>query len=48
MDAVNDNSVETLIGYIGESILKDEGKTLTASIDDDLTNVTKLAFSIVK
>ena len=43
-----DNSVETLIGYIGESILKDEVKTLTASIDDDLTNVTKLTFSIVK
>ena len=43
-----DNSVETLIGYIGETILKDEAKTLTASIDDDLTNVTKLTFSIVK
>lgn len=43
-----DNSTETLIGYIGNELEPDEVKIITASIDDDLTDVTKLTFSIVK
>ena len=43
-----DNSTESLIGYVGNSLEKDEARTMTVRIDDDLTNVTKLTFKIVK
>ena len=43
----NDEKI-TLIGYIGESLEKNETKEIKASIDKDITNSTKLEYSIVK
>ena len=49
IDFFNENEEKTtLIGYIGESIEKNETKLIKASIDKDITNSTKLEYSIVK
>ena len=46
---LDENSKETkLIGYIGEVINSNETKDITASIDKDITNSTKLEYSIIK
>ena len=42
------NEKSTLIGYIGETLEKNETKEIKASIDKDITNSTKLEYSIVK
>ena len=45
----DENDITTkLIGYIGESINKDETRLITASIDKDITNSVSLDYSIVK
>ena len=45
----DENDITTkLIGYIGESINKDETRLITASIDKDITNSISLDYSIVK
>ena len=41
-----DNNVTTLIGYIGDELVQDEGKLMTASIDDDLTDSVNLEYVI--
>ena len=41
-----DNNVTTLIGYIGDELVQDEGKLITASIDDDLTDSVSLEYVI--
>lgn len=38
----------TLIGYIGESLEKEEGKYLQASIDQDLSSSLKLEYTVNK
>ena len=38
----------TLTGYIGESLENEEGKVLRISIDDDLSDSTKLTYKINK
>ena len=38
----------TLTGYIGESLESEEGKILRISIDDDLSDSTKLTYKINK
>lgn len=43
-----DNKVTTLVGYIGESLDKDESKLITASIDQDLSSSTNLEYIINK
>ena len=43
-----DNSVLTLVGYIGETLESDEGRKLTASIDRDISNSTNLEYKINK
>ena len=42
------DDVVTLIGYVGESLLSDETRAITASIDKDITSAKKLEYSIVK
>ena len=42
------NDVTTLIGYIGDTLEKDEGKLITASIDQDLTSSLNLEYVINK
>lgn len=43
----NDN-VTTLIGYIGETLDKDESKLITASIDQDLSSSVSLEYVVNK
>ena len=43
-----DNTVTTLVGYIGESLDKDEAKLITASIDQDLSSSTNLEYVVNK
>ena len=43
-----DGEITTLVGYIGESLEIDEGKLITASIDDDLTDSNNLEYVINK
>lgn len=43
-----DGDITTLIGYIGESLKPQEGKLITASIDDDLTDSNNLEYVINK
>ena len=38
----------TLAGYIGETLEKEEGKVLRISIDQDLSDLTKLTYKINK
>lgn len=42
------NNVTTLIGYIGETLEKDESKLITASIDKDLSSSNNLEYVINK
>ena len=42
------NDVTTLVGYIGEELETDEGKLITASIDQDLSNSTSLEYVVNK
>lgn len=42
------NKVTTLVGYVGESLEKDEAKLITASIDQDLSSSVKLEYVINK
>ena len=42
------NKTTTLTGYIGESLENEEGKILRISIDDDLSDSTKLTYKINK
>lgn len=42
------NTVTTLVGYIGESLDKDESKLITASIDQDLSSSVNLEYVINK
>lgn len=44
----SDNNVTTLIGYVGESLEKDEGKLITASIDQDLSSSVNLEYVVNK
>ena len=41
-----DNSVVTLVGYIGEILETEEGRKVTASIDKDISNSVDLKYSI--
>lgn len=43
-----DGNVVTLVGYIGENLEINEGKIITASIDDDLSDSTNLQYVINK
>lgn len=43
-----DGNVTTLVGYIGETLEINEGKIITASIDDDLSDSTNLEYVINK
>ena len=43
-----DNTVTTLVGYIGESLDKDEAKLITASIDQDLSSSVDLEYVVNK
>ena len=43
----NDN-VSTLIGYVGDTLKKGEGKIITASIDKDLSNSKDIEYVINK
>lgn len=43
-----DGNVTTLIGYIGDTLEKDEAKLITASIDDDLSDSVSLEYVINK
>ena len=43
-----DNTVTTLVGYIGESLDKDEAKLITASIDQDLSSSVNLEYVVNK
>ena len=43
-----DDQVITLKGYIGPSLEKDEGRKITASIDKDIRDATKLEYTITK
>lgn len=43
-----DNNTTTLIGYIGESLEKDEVKLITASIDQDLSSSVNLEYVVNK
>ena len=42
------NDVTTLVGYIGEELETDEGKLITASIDQDLSDSTSLEYVVNK
>jgi len=42
------NDVTTLIGYIGETLEKDEAKYITASIDQDLSSSVNLEYIVNK
>ena len=44
----SDNSVITLVGYIGESLETEEGRKITASIDKDLEDSTNVEYRINK
>jgi hypothetical protein len=44
----SDNNITTLVGYIGETLDKDEVKLITASIDKDLSSSVKLEYVINK
>ena len=45
----DENNTETkLIGYIGDKLDSEETKEIVASIDKDITNSTKLDYSIIK
>ena len=45
----DENNEETkLIGYIGNTLQKNETKEIKASIDKDVTNSVKLEYSIIK
>lgn len=44
----NDNKTTTLIGYVGDSMEKEEQKFIRASIDADLSNSTKINYTINK
>lgn len=43
-----DGETTTLVGYVGESLETEEGKLITASIDDDLTDSNNLEYIINK
>lgn len=43
-----ENNEFTLIGYIGESLEKEEGKYLQASIDQNLSSSLKLEYTVNK
>ena len=43
-----DGTVTTLVGYIGESLDKDEAKLITASIDQDLSSSVNLEYVVNK
>ena len=43
-----DGDVTTLVGYIGESLEKDEAKLITASIDQDLSSSVNLEYVVNK
>jgi len=43
-----DGKIVTLVGYIGETLEINEGKIITASIDDDLSDSTNLQYVINK
>ena len=43
-----DDSVVTLVGYIGESLESDEGRKITASIDKDISSSVDLEYVINK
>jgi len=46
---VEEENINTrLIGYIGESIKKEETKIITASVDKDITKATNITYGIVK
>lgn len=42
------NNITTLVGYIGESLDKDEAKLISASIDQDLSSSVNLEYVINK
>lgn len=42
----NENNKYTLIGYIGETLLKDEGKIMQASIDQQINDVKSITYTI--
>ena len=44
----SNSKTTTLTGYIGESLENEEGKILRISIDDDLSDSTKLTYKINK
>ena len=44
----SDNSVITLVGYIGESLESEEGRKMTASIDKNIEDSTNLEYKINK
>ncbi len=43
-----DKTIATLIGYVGETLQPGVKKTITASVDMDVTNATKLKYIINK
>ena len=46
---VEEENINTrLIGYIGESIKKEETKIITASVDKNITKATNITYGIVK
>lgn len=44
----NEGISTTLVGYIGNNLEKDESKTITASIDEDLSSSVNLKYIINK
>ena len=43
-----ENNINKMMGYIGNSIKKDETKKVTAKIDKDITNSVSLEYVVVK
>ena len=43
-----DESIITLVGYIGDKLETEEGKKITASIDKDISNSTNVEYVINK
>lgn len=43
-----ENNINKMMGYIGNSIKKDETKKVTAKIDKDITNSVSLEYVIIK
>lgn len=44
----SNNEITTLIGYIGDSLDKDQKKVLTASIDMEIENISNITYTINK